>query len=150
MNFTSLKEILDFAVKREEESAALYARLKGGTTSPALKKLLADLEKDEKHHKKLLLGLSGKKTGALVIKPVTDLKITDYTVAEPPGQDMNFQDLLILGAKKEQKSVDLYVELRDRVSGQDQKKLFEFLVMQEKSHKLKLETEYEKHVIPED
>ncbi len=150
MTFTSLKDILDFAVAREEEAAAFYADLGRSTNEPALKMLLADLEKEEKKHKALLLGLPRKKAESLAAKPVTDLRITDYLLAEPPGPEMSFQDLLILGAKKEQKAVDLYTALRDRVRDAEHKKLFEFLIMQEKSHKLKLETEYERHVIPED
>lgn len=150
MDFAGLKDVLDFAVSREEESAALYARLLALTEDPALKMLLADLEKDEQNHKKLLLGFSRKAPGAFAAKPVTDLKLTDYVVAEPPGPGMTFQDLLILGAKKEQKSIDLYTSLRDRVSEPESRSLFDFLVMQERSHKLKLESEYEKRIMPED
>ena len=84
---------------------------------------------------------------SLEIKEVEDLKISDYLVEEPPSPDMNFQDLLILAAKKEQKAVDLYSDLERKVSKKELKKLFEFLIQQEKSHKLKLEEEYEKHVL---
>lgn len=150
MRFRSLQEILDFAVKREEEAARAYADLQSRTRSQSLKKLLAELENDEKHHKELLLGLAGVQPSSLAIKPVPDLKISDYLVAEPAHADMTFQDLLILAAKKEQKAVDLYTELRGLVSDPEHKKLFEFLMMQEMSHKLRLETEYDKHVMTED
>jgi rubrerythrin len=63
---------------------------------------------------------------------------------------MDFQDLLIFAAKKEQKAMELYSDLADKSKKKEQKKLFDFLAMQEKSHKLKLETEYEKHVLWED
>jgi len=43
--------------------------------------------------------------------------------------------------------VDLYSDLERKVSKKELKKLFEFLTQQEKSHKLKLEEEYEKHVL---
>jgi rubrerythrin len=150
MHFSGLRDIIDFAVEREEESACFYAQLREQTDSPSLKKLLEDMEKEEKHHKKLLQGLSKQKIDALTVKPVTDLKISDYLVPEPPNPEMSFQDLLILAARKEQKSADLYAHLRDRVSGEEPKKLFEFLIMQEKTHKLKLESEYEKRVLTED
>ena len=150
MRFGSIQEILDFAVKREEEAARAYADLQTRTTSQSLKILLAELENDEKQHKKLLLGLTGVRPSSLAIKAIPDLKISDYLVAEPPHADMSFQDLLILAAKKEQKAVDLYTELRGLVSDAEHKKLFEFLMMQEQSHKLKLETEYDKHVMTED
>ena len=84
------------------------------------------------------------------MKKVTDLKISDYLVEEPPDAEMNFQDLLIFAAKKEQKAAELYSELARKSDPKDQKKLFEFMAAQEKSHKLKLEAEYEKRVLQED
>ena len=150
MRFGNIQDILDFAVKREEEAAAGYARMRAMARAESQKELLGDLENEEKKHKELLLGLSGLKPETLDIKPVTDLKISDYTVDEPPGADMTFQDLLLLAAKKEQKAVELYAELLGRAINPDHRKLFEFLMMQEKGHKLKLESEYEKQVLSED
>jgi rubrerythrin len=63
---------------------------------------------------------------------------------------MNLQDLLIFAAKKEAKAVQLYTRLAGQSKNREQKDLFEFLVKQEKSHKLKLEMEYEKHILQED
>ncbi|MCJ7612867.1 MAG: hypothetical protein MUP19_11445 [Candidatus Aminicenantes bacterium] len=111
---------------------------------------MGDLENEEKKHRQLLLGLSGLTPESLAVKPVADMKISDYLVAEPPRADMTFQDLLIVAAQKEQKAVDLYTELRRRVSDTVHMALFDFLIMQEKNHKLKLESEYEKHVLVED
>jgi rubrerythrin len=84
---------------------------------------------------------------SLKIKEVMDLKISDYLVEEPPSPEMNFQDLLILAAKKEQRAIELYSDLGNKAAEEELKKLFEFLVMQEKSHKLKLEKEYDAHVL---
>jgi rubrerythrin len=150
MNFKSIQEILDFAVQREEEAAASYARLREAARDAAFKELLSELENEEKKHRQLLLGLSGLTPESLAVKPVADMMISDYLVAEPPRADMTFQDLLIVAAQKEQKAVDLYTELRRRVSDTVHMALFDFLIMQEKNHKLKLESEYEKHVLVED
>jgi rubrerythrin len=115
--------------------------------TPGLKELLAELQNEERNHKKLLQGLTEEKTESLKVEDVIDLKISDYLVEEPPSAEMNFQDLLILAAKKEQKAVDLYSSLAEKAKEEEIKKLFEFLVMQEKSHKLKLEKEYETRVL---
>jgi len=149
MNFKNLQEILDFAIQREDEAAAAYARMREMTRDKAVRELMSDLENEEKKHKQLLQGLTGLKPESLPIQPVVDMKISDYLVAEPPGADMTFQDLLLLAAQKEQKSVDLYTDLRRRMTERDHIALFDFLVAQEKNHKLKLESEYEKHVFPE-
>jgi rubrerythrin len=71
-------------------------------------------------------------------------------VEEPPSAEMTFQDLLIFAAKKEQSAVEMYSALAEKSKSDELKKLFEFLIEQEKNHKLMLESEYEKHVLEED
>ncbi len=143
----TFEDFIEFAIKREEEAIKAYGDIAGIAKTPGLKKLLLDLQEDERNHKKLLQDITEEKAESLEIKEVDDLKISDYLAEEPPSPDMNFQDLLILAAKKEQKAVDLYSDLERKVSKKELKKLFEFLIQQEKAHKLKLEEEYEQHVL---
>ncbi len=143
----TFEDFIEFAIKREEEAIKAYGDLAGIAKTPGLKKFLLDLQEEERNHKKLLQNITEEKVESLEIKETDDLKISDYLVEESPSPDMNFQDLLILAAKKEQKAVDLYSDLERKVSKKELKKLFEFLIQQEKSHKLKLEEEYEKHVL---
>jgi rubrerythrin len=150
MNFKTVQDAIAFAIQREEEAALGYGRMIGLAQADSSKLLLADLKKEEENHKRMLLDLNRTDVASLRIPKVADLKISDYLVAEPLQPEMSFQDLLIFAAKKEQKSVDLYTVLLDRVSSPEQKKLFEFLSMQEKTHKIKLESEYEKRVLQED
>ena len=150
MKFGSIKDVLDFAIRREEEAAANYGRLCRIATDPAAKKLLADLRDEEKKHKKILQGVSNVGTRVLSAKDVKDLMISDYLIEEPLTPEMNFQDLLIFAAKKEKKAADLYSDLARKSLTEEQKALFEYLAKQEKAHKLRLELEYEKHVLWED
>lgn len=143
----TFEDFIEFAIKREEEAIKAYGDLAGIAKTPGLKKFLLDLQEEERNHKKLLQDITEEKVESLEIREADDLKISDYLVEESPSPDMNFQDLLILAAKKEQKAVDLYSDLERKVSKKELKKLFEFLIQQEKSHKLKLEEEYEKHVL---
>jgi rubrerythrin len=143
----TFEDFIEFAIKREEEAIKAYGDIAGIAKTPGLKKLLLDLQEEERNHKKLLQDITEEKIESLEIKEVADMKISDYLIEEPPRADMNFQDILILAAKKEQKAVDLYSDLERKVTKKELKKLFEFLIQQEKSHKLKLEEEYEKHVL---
>jgi rubrerythrin len=143
----TFEDFIEFAIKREEEAIKAYGDIAGIAKTPGLKKLLLDLQEEERNHKKLLQEITEEKIESLEIKEIADLKISDYLVDEPPSSDMNFQDLLIMAAKKEQKAVDLYSDLKKKSSNKELEKLFEFLIQQEKSHKLKLEEEYEKHVL---
>jgi rubrerythrin len=150
MKFGSLRAVLDFAIQREEEAAENYGKLCRIATDRGAKKLLADLQQEEKNHKRILQGLTTSKVRASAVKDVKDLMISDYIVEEPLTPEMNFQDLLIFAAKKEKRAVDLYSDLAKRSLTKAQKALFEYLAKQEKAHKLRLELEYEKHVLWED
>jgi len=149
MALKSFKEIIEFAIKREEDAIRSYGEMAEKTNMPGLKKLLLDLQSEEKNHKKMLENISQEKLKSYEVKKVPDLKITDHLLEEPMEPEMNFQELLIYAAKKEQRAADLYSELASQAQDEDMKKTFEFMVQQEKSHKLKLEKEYEDHVLDE-
>jgi rubrerythrin len=146
----SVEEILEFAVRREEEEAKFYGRFAERAASGGMKLLLYDLEREEQKHKKLLEEIASGKAVPLVLENIPDLKISDYALDEPVDAESNFQDLLIFAAKKEARAAALYEQLGRHALSPEHKRLFEFLVQQEKSHKLKLEQEYEKHVLQED
>jgi rubrerythrin len=150
MRFGNFRSVMEFAIRREEEAAKSYGRLCQIAKDEAAKKLLADLQHEEKNHKRILQGLTKAKVRPSATKDVKDLMISDYLVEEPLTPEMNFQDLLIFAAKKEKKAVDLYSDLAKKSLTKEQKALFEFLAKQEKAHKLRLELEYEKHVLWED
>lgn len=147
MKFSGFEDILAFAVSREEEAARVYGELAAMAEDESSKKLLLELQEDEKQHKRILQGLTKSRVAWSSSKDVKDLKISDYLVEEPLGPEMNFQDILIFAAKKEKKAAALYKDLAEKAKDKGQKELFKFLAKQEKSHKLRLELEYEKHVL---
>jgi len=150
MDFSNFNEIIQFAIDKEKAAARGYASMREKAKNKGLKDLLTELENEENNHKKLLEDITKNAIGEHEIKPVQDLKISDYLVEEPLSDEISFQDLLIYAAKMEQKSVALYTTLRDLVDKPQFIKLFEFLIEQEKHHKLKLETEYDKYIYQED
>lgn len=147
MELSNFNQVIQFAIAREEDAIKGYGKMINVAKTPGLQKLLLELQEEEKNHKKLLQDITEEKIESLKIKEVTDLKISDYLIEEPVAAEMTFQDLLIFAAKKEQKAVDLYSAMKGKVETEELEKLFEFLIQQEKSHKLKLEEEYEKHVL---
>lgn len=150
MDFSTFNDVIVFAIRREEEAAKTYADLRAMAQEESARKLLLDLEDEEKNHKRILQGLTEARTEAASGKDVRDLKISDYLVAEALDPAMNFQDLLIFAAKKEKKAVELYKDLAKGAKTRELRRLFEYLEKQEKAHKLRLELEYEKRVLWED
>ena len=150
MNFSNYQDIVEFAIKKEEEAIKAYGDMIEKAHLPGMKDLLEELRDDEVQHKELLEGSSKKEIHDHEIHDVQDLKISDYLVDEDLNPDISFQDLLIYAAKEEQKAIELYSDFHQKVKNPELKQLVEFLIEQEKLHKLKLETEYEKHVLQED
>lgn len=148
--FRTIDDILAFAIKKEEEAAAAYGEMLEAAETPGLKKLLKELYDEEGNHKRLLEKAARAGIEKLESTSVEDLRITDYLIAEPPHPDMSFQDLLIFAARKEGKAAELYGELTRRAARYEQRTLFDHLMRQEKTHKLRLESEYEKYVLGED
>ena len=149
MDNSNFEDIIQFAIQREEDAYQSYGEMSRIAETPGLKDLLLELQAEEKKHKELLQGITSEVIGKLETHKVIDLKISDFLTEEPPTPDMNFQDLLIFAAKKEQQAVELYSSMKAAVNSDELKKMFDFFVEQEKEHKLKLETEYEKHVLDE-
>ena len=147
MDLQSYGDIIKFAIGREEAAIEAYGDMSEKAKMPGLRELLLELQNEEKNHKKLLEDISQEQITTFKTEEVIDLKISDYLTEEPPSEDMTFQDLLIIAAKKEQEAVELYTKLKEGSDNIELKQLFDFLIIQEKSHKLKLESEYEKHVL---
>lgn len=150
MDLKSYEDIIKFAIGREEAAIDAYGDMSEMAKTPGIRELLLELQNEERNHKKLLEDITSEQIASFNTEEVIDLKISDFLTEEPPSEEMTFQDLLILAAKKEQQAVDLYTKLGEDSDNEDLKKLFDFLITQEKSHKLKLETEYEKHVLEDD
>ncbi|MFQ6069601.1 MAG: ferritin family protein [Candidatus Aminicenantales bacterium] len=150
MRLKNFEDVVNFGIKREEGAIKSYTDMMGMAENRAVKELLQELRKEERNHKKLLQELTEGKVKSYQPRRVLNLKISDYTEEEKLSVDMDFQDLLIVAARKEQQAVDLYSCLARESQSDELKKLFQFLIEQEKSHKLKLEVEYEKYVLQED
>jgi rubrerythrin len=148
--FANFKDVIEFAVRREEEAARSYREMANSAGAEDLRKMLLGLEADEKSHKLMLQNINKSKVRSSKPAQIVDLKISDYTVEEELRPDIDLQGLLIFAAHKELKAFKLYSDLAKKAGSPEEKKVFEFLAAQEKSHKLKLEMEYDKHILSED
>jgi rubrerythrin len=148
--FENLSDIRAFAIKREIAAAEGYSRMAEQAKMPGLRALLLELKGEEEKHRKLLEGLTEAELAQVTVPPVEDMGLSDALADEPMDNDMTFQELLIFAAKKEKKAEDLYAGLARLPEAAAYKSVFEFLAGQERTHKLKLEAEYERHVLSED
>jgi len=149
MDQESFKKTTDFAIQKEEEAAAFYEFAGRKTENSASKKMFEELKTEEEKHKKLLEGLNIGHVPLLRIKTIPDLKIGNYLVDIELTPDANYQQILVIAIKREEKAQKLYHDLAAECDDDELMKLFQFLAQQESKHKLRLETEYDEYVLVE-
>jgi rubrerythrin len=142
-NFESDKEILEFAIARENEAHNLYMALADRVLDPNIRKLLELLAGEELEHK-ATLELEITKTGRSVS---TELKAprpsNEYILTDNPAPlDMDYKDVLLLGMAKEDSAFRIYVSLIPRVYDEQSREVLYALAQEEVKHKLRFETEY--------
>lgn len=146
-NFNSVEEVLDFAIKKEQEASDYYIFLSDQVKEPWMKDMFQSFSNEELKHKTKLQGV---KTGATLApsqKKIQDLKLADYIVDMEEGPGMNFQDALILAMKREKAAFKLYTDLADAAETEDLKNTFLALAQEEAKHKLYIETKYDDEIL---
>lgn len=149
-DMSSLEGVVDFALEKEAEAEAQYNSLAKLIKSERLAEIFTELAAEEHKHYQALQNLDVRMVADATIKPVPDLKISDYMHDVAYSPEMSFQDILVLAMKAEEHSHSLYQGLADHTGDADLKKFFAFMAMQEAKHKLRLETEYDDYILTQD
>ncbi len=143
----TVDEVLDYAIDQEQQAADFYASFAARAEKAGMKKLLLEFAEEEKRHKERLLAA---KTGERKLTPekeVLDLKVSDYLVDVDAGDNISFQDALIVAMKRERAAFKLYNDMAEKVPDTNLRQVFVGLAKEEAKHKLFFETEYEEHVL---
>lgn len=152
VKFGSAKEIIEFAVKREEEAKAFYLEWKDKVSDPSVKKMFGELADEEERHREFLSSVKSEpeKIKALIKEEkVPDMKVSDFTIPVPPSGEMTIQEALILAMHKEKASFLLYTKLAEETVSEELRKVLKALAQEEAKHKLRIEKEYEELIFTE-
>ncbi len=141
--WNSVDEVLDFAIKNEEEAEAFCIDLSDKMDNTAMKTVFTGFAAEEAGHKAKLLTVKTSGGFEPSRKEILDLKIGNYLVDVEPEGDLSYQDALILAMKKEKAAFKLYMDLHETVSDPDLKDLMLALAQEEAKHKLRFEVEYD-------
>jgi rubrerythrin len=147
--FKNVEEILDFAIRAEQEAVNFYTDLAARSKNEQIKKVFLEFAGEEMKHKSRLLGIKDEKNLVLSGETVRDMKIADYLVDIAPKPDMPYADALILAMKKEKKAFQLYSFLSEEIKDPFMKGLFLTLALEESRHKLRFEIEYDEYILKE-
>ena len=145
----SVEEILDFAIAREKEAQAFYSQLAESSTLKHSAKLFKEFSAMEKGHAAKLQAVKDGKKLISAAGKVADLKLADYTVAEEPSGDLDYQGALHLAMQREKAAFKLYSKLAGSTEDAELKETFLALANEEAQHKLKIELEYDEFVLTE-
>jgi rubrerythrin len=146
MRFKPIDEVLDFAIKKEEEAAALYASVAERMSRPGMREAFLDFSKDEQKHKERLLEVKAQGFPDLSEEQVDDLKVADMVEEAEVDPNMTYAEVLRFAMKAEKAAFKMYTGLAalapPGLSG-----VFQMLAQEEAKHKLRFEIEYEDHVL---
>src|SRR3989304_1508766 len=141
-----VKEIVKQAAQQEEKAHKFYTDALKFVNDAAARVGIKELADEELKHKDMLQKVDASKIKQFKPAKIHDLHITEYLVDKDVHEIKDFQDVLIVAMKKEQKSYNFYVSMAKSSDNSDMKKLCKMLAQEELKHKHKLELYYDDNV----
>ena len=143
MEFTSLDDIIDFAISKERDASVFYREVSSRETLDDKKLIFLEFAAEEEKHATLLDAL---KIGSDQIeladyswKWIIDIKRSNYVHDVDYHPNMSYRDILMLAAKQEEKALAFYNDCLNGAMNDEAKKIFKMLCQEEAKHKLALE-----------
>ncbi len=143
----SMKDVIEFATKREEEARDFYLQCRDKIKNQGLKDFFQELADEEQKHFDLLKARDVSNLGDFEPAEVQNLKLSDFMVDVHFSPDMNYQEALTLAMKKEEKAHSFYAAWQNRCGDGETAKLFEFLAGEEMKHKRKIEDVFDEDIL---
>lgn len=139
-------EILEFAIQREIEAAAMYRRLADTVTRPGMREAFLDFAGEEERHRARLEEVKAGELPLVSTEEVRSLGISDATEHVEPNPGMTYADALRLAMQNEKEAYRMYMGLA-AMSPPSLAAVFRSLAGEEARHKLRFEIEYDDHVL---
>jgi rubrerythrin len=147
MDKKRFQEIIAFAIQREIESIDFYKSASQRVKFSGTKEIFLDLAQQEEGHKRKLEAVNIGKIIPGKIEKIPNLKISDYLVDAELRPDLPYADILRIAMKREERSVKLYTDLKEKNEDEALDNLFTFLIQEETKHKYRLEKTYDDEIL---
>ena len=147
MAFASIDEILDYAISKEEEAAALYTELAGKVDRPGMRDAFLEFAREEEGHKRHLESIKAGELPALTVHQVQGLGIAEHLAEPVPTANMTYAESLAFVIKAEQAAHELYTGLAEKTDDPNLAAVFSALAGEEAKHKRRFELEYDEVVL---
>jgi rubrerythrin len=138
-------DLLDIAMDREIVSEAFYTAYQKRTQDPGAIKLMQELAQEELKHYQWIKNLkdTGQASHDWHQQKLPDLKISEYLMDINITEGAGLQDVITVAIKREQSSVEFYININQMTENKAVRQLCEKLIQAERNHKAKLEIFYE-------
>ena len=151
MKFSSVNDLLDFAISEELKAADFYRGLAGRMDRPWMKKTFLEFAQEEMGHKAILEDLKEGGDLSPLDKQIPDLKILESVQAKPDASadQLDYKDALLIAMQAEKEAFQLYSSLADLAEDERARGILTRLAQEEAKHKLRFELEYDDIVLSE-
>ncbi len=142
----NIDEILDLAIRREEEAAAMYRRLADTVTRPGMREAFSQFAAEEEGHRQKLLAIKGGELPLVSREEIANLGIAETLEHVEPNPRMTYAEALQVAMQAEKEAYKLYSDLAT-MSPPSLATVFRGLAAEEARHKLRFEIEYDDVVL---
>lgn len=149
MSFITLKEVIEFAIEKEEEAFQRYKRAAQLTESPAARKLFEELAQEEATHKEVFAKIDPEKIPEIEVCKIPEATIGQYLKSVPFHPQMDYQEILTFALKAEEGAYQLYKAAAGMTEDPKLQKTLMTFAEVELGHRRKIEALYDEKVLTE-
>lgn len=148
MEFETVDDIIDFAIKTEIEAAEFYQTAAEDEDIKGIADNLREYAAEERRHEKMLVNLKNNKTkiAAYKFEKVQDIKRSDYLVDLEFRKGMSYVEIVRIAMKREEKAYKLYLKMAQATEQTDHANIFSIMAQEEAKHKHYFETMYDDYM----
>ena len=145
--FRTTYDVLDFAIQKEEDSAAFYEALAERANRPVMRMVLLEFAAEERAHRDKLMqirnsGLRMLPTG----KELETMGISKHVKSVKVDHNMDMGKALKLAMREEKAAFIMYFKLAELMKDREMRLTLLALAEEEAKHKLRFELEYEEYL----
>lgn len=148
VDFSSILDVLNFAIHLEQASAQFYQHLSQTTLAPSLSEFFESLAREEQLHEQRLEKLL-EQSGEIASKPISLDEVQGYIKAIESGPIVDYKQAVKLALDKEKSAQMLYSLIGGVVEDPALKQMFLDLSEQERMHREFFEKEHRRIEISE-
>ncbi len=146
-----IMELIETAIKREEEAYDFYRDICGKVADQSVKETVENIANQEKKHKAFLVRYRDENMSPkdLKMSDVTFYKIAEYQKEPEIAEEMKSEDVYLVASHRELRSHEFYTELAALHGQGEVRELLLKMANEELKHKEKMEYLYANTAFPQ-